>query len=49
MVKDAKGGIWMLRNQTNVMEEKVRQLEGARLYPSGRTQMSQAATRPLWR
>lgn len=49
VVKDARGGIWTLRNQTNVVEEKTARYESARLYPSDRSQMSQAATRPLRR
>ncbi|ACO47849.1 Hypothetical protein, precursor (plasmid) [Deinococcus deserti VCD115] len=49
VVKDAKGGAWTLRNNTNLVEERIRKLEGARLYPSDRSQMSMAASRPLTR
>lgn len=49
VVKDARGRDWTLRNETNVITERIRGLESARLYPNGRNEMSQAATRPLRR
>lgn len=49
VVKDARGRDWTLRNETNITEERIRGLESARLYPSDRNEMSQAATRPLKR
>ncbi|GAA5531928.1 hypothetical protein [Deinococcus aluminii] len=49
VVKDAKGRVWTLRNQTNLTTEKIRKLESARLYPSDPSQMGKAATRPIRR
>lgn len=49
VVKDARGLTWTLRNGTNLTEERIRKLESGRLYPSDRSQMSMAATRPLGR
>ena len=49
VVKDARGGAWTLRNTTNLVEERIRKLQGARLYPSDPGKMSMAASRPLGR
>ncbi len=49
VVKDARGGAWTLRNNSNLVEERIRKLQGARLYPSDASKMSMAASRPLGR
>lgn len=49
VVKDARGHIWTLRNQTHNVEEKIRRLEGARLFPNDPRDMGQVANRPLRR
>ncbi|GHF89981.1 hypothetical protein GCM10017782_28860 [Deinococcus ficus] len=47
--KDARRGAWNLHNITNLVEERFRKLQGARLFPSDPGKMSMAASRPLSR
>lgn len=49
VVYDARGRSWTLRNSSNFVEERIRKLEGARLYPSDKSLMSMAASRPVRR